>query len=107
MADTFVHCTICSRARRREGRLPLGETASSSVFPMASQDLYGQQTSPNFSSRDLFQKIGSQKTSREYRHNPEPAREHPEELVKRQECWRVLPALQYRELLTKRQVLQQ
>jgi len=38
---------------------------------------------------------------------PEPARKHPEELVKRQECWRVLPALQYRELLTKRQVLQQ
>src|ERR1700745_4020246 len=28
-------------------------------------------------------------------------------LSKRQECWPVLPALQYRELLTKRQVLQQ
>jgi len=37
---------------------------------------------------------------------PQPAREHPEELVKRQECWPGLPALLYSELLTKRQILQ-
>src|SRR5712664_4400551 len=30
---------------------------------------------------------------------------HPEELVKRQECWPGLPALQYSELLMKRQIL--
>ena len=37
---------------------------------------------------------------------PKPARQQPEELVKRAEFWSGLATLQYRELLAKRQILQ-